>query len=79
VLTRVFPPELVDRVVEHAGVRERRRRTLPARVMVCYLLAMALVFSSSYTEVTAVGRLRESAPRARILRGGQKLLWPERA
>jgi hypothetical protein len=51
VLARVFPPELVDRVVDEAGVREQRTRTLPARVVVYYLLAMVLFFNSSYTEV----------------------------
>jgi hypothetical protein len=51
VLAKVFPPELVDRVVEQAGARERRKRTLPARVMVYYLLAMVLFFQSGYAEV----------------------------
>ena len=51
VLTAVFPPELVDRVIDEAGVRERRKRTLPARVVVYYLLAMVLFFQSGYGEV----------------------------
>jgi len=51
VLARVFPPELVDRVVDEAGARERRARTLPARVVVYYLLAMVLFFQSGYGEV----------------------------
>ena len=51
VLARVFPPELVDRVVDEAGVREQRTRTLPARVVVYYLLAMVLFFQSGYGEV----------------------------
>jgi hypothetical protein len=51
VLTKVFPPELVDRVVEQSGVRERRKRALPARVVVYYLLAMVLFFQSGYAEV----------------------------
>ena len=51
VLARVFPPELVDRVVDEAGVREQRKRTLPARVVVYYLLAMVLFFQSGYGEV----------------------------
>ena len=51
ILAKVFPPELVDRVVGEAGVREQRTRTLPARVVVYYLLAMVLFFNSSYTEV----------------------------
>ena len=48
VLATVFPPELVDRVVDEAGVRERRTRTLPSRVVVYYLLAMVLFFQSGY-------------------------------
>ena len=51
VLARVFTPELVDRVVDEAGVREQRTRTLPARVVVYYLLAMVLFFQSGYGEV----------------------------
>ena len=50
-LTKVFTPELVDRVVDQAGVREQRKRTLPARVVVYYLLAMVLFFQSGYGEV----------------------------
>jgi hypothetical protein len=51
VLTRVFPPELVDGVVAEAGRAERRHRLLPARVVVYYVLAMALFADSSYEEV----------------------------
>jgi len=51
VLTRVFPPELVDAVVAEAGRAERRHRLLPARVVVYYVLAMALFAESSYEEV----------------------------
>jgi hypothetical protein len=51
VLTRVFPPELVDAVVAEAGRGERRQRLLPARVVVYYVLAMALFSGSSYEEV----------------------------
>jgi hypothetical protein len=51
VLAKVFPPELVDRVVDEVGVREQRKRALPARVVVYYLLAMVLFFQSSYGEV----------------------------
>jgi hypothetical protein len=50
-LTRVFPPELVDRVVLEAGRVEQRHRLLPARVVVYYVLAMALFAGSSYEEV----------------------------
>lgn len=51
VLTRVFPPELVDRVVAEAGRGEQRQRLLPARVVVYYVLGLALYSSSSYEEV----------------------------
>jgi hypothetical protein len=51
VLTRVFPPELVDRVVAEAGRRERRQRLLPARVVVYYVLGLALFSAASYEEV----------------------------
>jgi hypothetical protein len=50
-LTRVFPAELVDRVVAQAGRVEQRHRLLPARVVVYYVLAMALFADSSYEEV----------------------------
>jgi Insertion element 4 transposase N-terminal/Transposase DDE domain len=51
VLARVFPPELVDRVIDEAGAREQRTRTLPSRVVVYYLLAMVVFFQSGYGEV----------------------------
>jgi len=51
VLTRVFPPDLVDRVVAEAGRCEQRHRLLPARVVVYYVLGLALYSSSSYEEV----------------------------
>lgn len=51
VLTRVFPPELVDAVVAEAGRVQRRQRLLPARVVVYYVLAMALFSEASYEEV----------------------------
>ena len=51
VLTRVFPPELVDRVVAEAGRTEQRQRLLPARVVVYYVLGLGLYGQSSYEEV----------------------------
>ena len=47
----MFPPEVVDSVVAEAGRRERRQRLLPARVVVYYVLAMALFADVSYEEV----------------------------
>lgn len=50
-LTRVFPPDVVDRVVAELGRTERRQRLLPARVVVYYVLGLALFSNSSYEEV----------------------------
>lgn len=41
-LTRVFTPELVDRAIESAGAREQRRRLLPARLVMYFVLALWL-------------------------------------
>jgi hypothetical protein len=41
-LTRAFPPELVDRVVATTDTREIRRRLLPARLVVYFVLALWL-------------------------------------
>ena len=51
VLARVYPPGLVDEVVASAGRLERRRRLLPARVVLYYVLALALFSEGSYEEV----------------------------
>jgi hypothetical protein len=51
VLTRTYPPELVDRVLAESGRTERRRRLLPARAMVYYAMALALFSEGSYEEV----------------------------
>ncbi|MCX5317112.1 IS4 family transposase [Streptomyces sp. NBC_00154] len=51
VLTRAFPPELVDEVVAECGRVEQRRRLLPARVVVYFVLAMCLFSGQGYEEV----------------------------
>ena len=51
VLTRVFPPELVDEVIAAAGRTEQRNRTLPARVMAYFAVGMALYSEGSYEDV----------------------------
>jgi len=51
VLTRVFPPELIDGVLAECGRVEVRHRLLPARVVVYYVLGLALFSTSSYEEV----------------------------
>jgi hypothetical protein len=51
VLTRVFPPDLVDEVIAGAGRTERRHRSLPARVMAYFSIGMALYSEGSYEDV----------------------------
>ena len=53
VLTRVFPPELVDEVIAAAGRTEQRHRSLPARVMAYFCIGMALYSEGSYEDVLA--------------------------
>ncbi len=50
-LTRTFPPELVDRVVAGCGREGRRNRLLPPRVVVYFVLAMCLFSGQGYEEV----------------------------
>jgi IS4 transposase len=50
-LTRVFPPDLVDEVIVESGRTERRRRVLPARVMAYFAIGMALDGDASYEDV----------------------------
>jgi hypothetical protein len=51
VLTRSYPPALVDRVLAECGRVERRHRLLPARLVVYYVLALALLAGVAYEEV----------------------------
>lgn len=51
VLTKVFPPALVDTVIDEAGAREQRKRSLPARMTVYVTLAMWLFMGSGYDTV----------------------------
>src|SRR5215211_5872938 len=50
-LTHTFSPELVDQVVQQTGRAEQRRRLLPARVVVYFVLALALYSHAAYEEV----------------------------
>lgn len=50
-LTRLVPRELVDEVVSLAGRKEIRKNKLPARVMVYFVMAMALFYGDAYEEV----------------------------
>jgi len=51
VLTRIFPRDLVDEIVNEAGRREKRSRLLPAHVVVYFVLGLGLFFGESYDEV----------------------------
>jgi len=51
VLTRIVPRDLVDEVLAETGRREKRSRLLPARVVVYFVMAMA-IFRDGYEEVT---------------------------
>lgn len=61
VLSARFGRDLVEEVVNDTGVREKRRRLLPAHVMIRYVIALGLFCSESYEEVMRrlVGNLRK--------------------
>lgn len=50
-LTRVFPPDVVDEVIVETGRKEQRHRLLPARVMTYFAVGMALHSEGSYEDV----------------------------
>ncbi|MFJ4633676.1 IS4 family transposase [Streptomyces sp. NPDC088847] len=50
-LTWVYPPGLVDRVVAACGRAEQLRRLLPARLVVYFVLGLALFSPAPYLEV----------------------------
>lgn len=51
VLTKLVHRDLVDEVLTETGRTQRRRRLLPARVVVYFVMAMTLFFDDSYEEV----------------------------
>ena len=51
VLTRLFPVEKVNAVLESLGRSSRRQRDLPAQVTVYYVVAMAFYMPAAYREV----------------------------
>ena len=48
VLARTFPAHLLDEVIDAAGVREKRHRLLPARLMMLFTLACWLFMRAGY-------------------------------
>lgn len=51
VLSRTFPPGLVDEVIGECGRTEQRNRSLPARVMAYFAIGMALHSEGSYEDI----------------------------
>jgi Insertion element 4 transposase N-terminal/Transposase DDE domain len=70
-LTRAFPPELVDRVVATTDTRELRRRLLPARLVVYFVLALWLFRGPNCGYGRVMGKLADALYHRRR---GQQLL-----
>src|SRR6185437_8107486 len=51
VLTATVPGSLIDTVLSDTGRQSRRQRQLPARLVVYYVIALALYAQASYGEV----------------------------
>jgi hypothetical protein len=60
VIARIYPRDVVDKVLLETRRREKRARLLPARLVVYYVIALALFFGEAYEEVMRkmVGGLR---------------------
>ncbi|MGW1179536.1 IS4 family transposase [Kitasatospora sp. NPDC002543] len=84
VLTRAFPPGLVDEVIAETGRGEKRSRLLPARVVVYFVLAMCLFFGQGYEEVARLlgeglgdGRRSWRVPTTAAIGRARRRLGPE--
>jgi hypothetical protein len=53
-LARVYPTELIDRILDEQGRNSRRVRSFPATVGVYYCMALSLYPEAAYEEVFAV-------------------------
>jgi hypothetical protein len=60
VVSRIYRRDLVDEVIAETRRKEKRSRLLPARLVVYYVIALALFFGEAYEEVMRrmVGGLR---------------------
>ncbi|MEU3321535.1 IS4 family transposase [Streptomyces sp. NPDC006785] len=65
ILTKVFTAELVDAAIAKHGRVEQRRRILPARLVVYFVLALCLFARESYEEV--LGMLTSGIPGSQAL------------
>lgn len=68
-LTKTFPPELVDAVVKETGAGEQRTRALPARLTVYFTLALWVWARAGYD--TVLGRLLDGLTWIRADWGGK--------
>ena len=59
VLTATIPAAMIDTVLAETGRQSRRQRQLPARLVVYYVVALALYAQASYGEV--LGGVRREA------------------
>ncbi|WP_424185947.1 transposase domain-containing protein [Actinokineospora sp. G85] len=86
-LIEAFPPAEVDAAIDAAGVREQRSRSLPARTMVYFALALWLFGGAGYNSVLArltagmrwagVPLGKRSAPSTGSITKARKRLGPE--
>ncbi|MFF7452550.1 MULTISPECIES: transposase domain-containing protein [unclassified Streptomyces] len=76
-LVHTFPPDLVDHVVAQCGRAEQRRRMLPARTVVYFVLAMSLFCQRSYRQIVQL--LADSLAWANRGDDLQPLLFPTTA
>src|SRR5260221_2236911 len=70
-LTTAFPLRDVERILDSLGCREKRRRKLPANLVVYFVIALGLMVSSGAKEV--LRHLLDRAGRAREWLGGVPL------
>lgn len=59
----VFPPDAVDAVLADRGRVEQRSRLLSSRVVVCYVMGLALFSQASYEEVMRMDPVLICCPR----------------
>ena len=75
VLTKAFPPEVVDRAVAAADAREERRRLLPARLVMYFVMALWLFRGRNCGNGQVLGKLVDGLYHRRraqaLLDGGQ--------
>ena len=51
VVAKTFPREQIERILSETGKKNKRQRSLPAHVVMYYIIALALFMEASYGEV----------------------------